>query len=191
MDFIKQLFNNGSLSYEDFTKAVDAHNALPENKEKQIKVGNIGNGDYVAKDKFAAKEIELTAANTKIGELTTSINKFDGVDVEGLKTEVANAKAKYDTDIQKIKYDSALDVALVSSKTRNPKALKGLLDLEKIKFEGDKLIGFDEQLEAIKKSDAYLFGDDPTDGGIEHGREAGGLDDATVRAAFGLSAEKK
>ncbi len=191
MDFLKHLFANGALSYDEFVKAVDAHNALAENKDKQIKIGNIGNGEYVAKDKFAAKEAELAAANTKFDNLSASVKKFDGVDIDALKTEVATAKTKYETDIAKIKYDSALDVALVSSKTKNPKALKGLLDLEKIKLDGDKLTGFDEQLETIKKSDAYLFGDDPTDGGIEHGKDTGGLNDAAIRAAFGLPAETK
>ena len=58
------------------------------------------------------------------------------------------------------------------------------LDLDKIKLDGDKLLGFDDQIEALKKSDAYLFEiDNAINNGVENNgvnprkNEGGNLDD--------------
>lgn len=111
---------------------------------------------YVDKDTHQTKLTELQTANATIKTLQTTVKNFDGVDVEQLKTDAKNWETKYNTDIANIKRDSAIDMAIMQAKGRNPKAIKALLDMEKIKLKEDgTLEGFD--LEALKKSDAYLF----------------------------------
>jgi len=34
-----------------------------------------------------------------------------------------------------------------------------LLDMEKVKLDGEQLLGLDDQLKALQQSDPYLFGD--------------------------------
>lgn len=172
MDFLKALFGDSALTYDQLASAIQEHNGKAENKDKQIKIGNIGDGGYVSSDKFKAKEAELTSANTTIKNLQGEIKKWDGVDVDKLKTAAADWETKYNQDTAKIRTDSAVEIALMKAKAKNPKAARALLDESKIKLDGDKVLGLDDQLEALKKSDAYLFdaeapaATDPTAGGF-------------------------
>lgn len=172
MDFLKVLFGDSALTYDQLASAIQTHNGKAENKDKQIKIGNIGDGSYVSFDKFKAKEAELTTANTTIKNLQGEIKKWDGVDVDKLKTAAADWETKYNQDTAKIRTDSAVEIALMRAKAKNPKAARALLDEAKIKLDGDKVLGLDDQLEALKKSDAYLFdaegpaGTDPAAGGF-------------------------
>lgn len=159
------------------------------------------NGKDIESHKAAttAKETELATANQIIKDLQDTVKKFDGVDVAALNQQISELQAKYDTDISAAKLGSALDLALVSGKAKNPKLVKAALDMEKIKLDGDKVLGLDEQLESIRKSDPYLFDDvkpGPTlNSGLEHGDplDGGGVDKfiAAATAAAGVSAEQK
>jgi len=55
--------------------------------------------------------------------------------------------------------DFAIEKALAAAKAKNPKAVKALLDMEKVKLDGEQLLGLDDQLKAIQQSDPYLFGE--------------------------------
>ena len=75
-------------------------------------------------------------------------------DYEAKKKEIEdNSKI----ELEAVKKDSKIEIALINAGARNIKSVKANLDLDKVKLDGDKLFGFDEQLEALKKSDAYLF----------------------------------
>lgn len=111
-------------------------------------------------ERSTAKDGELTKANETIQGLQETVKKFDGVNPEQLKKDLADLQKKYDADISQAKLDSALELALVQSKARNTKAVRALLKAETIKLDGDKLLGLDEQLTALKKDAAYLFEDD-------------------------------
>lgn len=88
--------------------------------------------------------------------------------------ETYNDKAKYDSDIAAMKLDSAIDAAITAAKGKNARAIKALITPGSVKLDKDgKLEGFDDQLKAIRESDAYLFdkvetrqrGGDPDHGG--------------------------
>lgn len=110
-----------------------------------------------AKGDLADKTSALEAANKTIADLQAAVKKFDGVDIDGLNEQISSLKSKYDKDTSELKLSSALDIALVSAKAKNPKMLKAALDMSKIKLDGDKLTGLDEQIAKIKESDGYLF----------------------------------
>lgn len=109
------------------------------------------------KTSLSAKEAELKTAQKTISDLQETVKKFDGVDVEKLKADLAAAQEKYNNDLSQIKLDNALELALRDAKARNPKAVKALLNADEIKLDGDKLLGLDAQLEAIKKDNDFLF----------------------------------
>lgn len=144
------------------------------------------------KTKISTAETNLTTANSTIKDLKDTVKKFDGVDVEKLKTDVSDWEKKYNKDIAETKFASALEVALSQSGAKSTKALRGLLDMEKIKLDGDKLIGLDEQLTTIKTDNGYLFGTEPNATGLPQGtpsnvdkfvsaaREAAGLPATTT-----------
>ncbi len=105
------------------------------------------------------KKIEDEYNNFKKGSISQA-------DYEAKKKEIEdNSKA----EIEKVRLESKIDLAINNAKAKNVKSVKANLDLEKIKLDGDKLLGFDDQIEALKKSDAYLFDiDNPINKGVEN-----------------------
>lgn len=111
---------------------------------------------YVPKGDYDTKVKELETANGSIKDLTGKLKGFDGVDVKKLQDDVKDWETKYNTDIANVKKTAAVDMAILQAKGKNPKAIKALLDMDKITLKDDgTLDGFD--LEALKKSDGYLF----------------------------------
>lgn len=149
MEKLKALFGSDALTFEQLEEK------LKDNKE--VKLANLASGNYVDKKKFDDKVSELTAANTTIAGLQGTVKKFDGVDIDKLKKDAADWEAKYNTDIEAARIDSLLTEELVSAKARNPRMLKKMLDMSVIKRDGEKLLGVAEQLDSLKKSDAYAF----------------------------------
>lgn len=93
------------------------------------------------------KKVEDEYNNFKKGSISQA-------DYEAKKKEIEeNSKA----EIEKVRLESKIDLAISNAKARNVKSVKANLDLNKIKLDGDKLLGFDDQIEALKTSDAYLF----------------------------------
>ena len=74
MEFLKDIL--GEDLYKQVADAVNAHNGKPENKEKQVKIADLGSGQYVDKGKYdtavAEKENlagQIKTLNTTIGDL--------------------------------------------------------------------------------------------------------------------------
>ena len=87
-------------------------------------------------------------------------------DVEEMKKQIetlqADNKAKdeaHAAEIKQLKVDNALDIALGNAKAKNKIAVKALLkDMDKAELDADGTIkGLAEQIEALQKSDSYLF----------------------------------
>lgn len=145
MEFLKEIL--GEELYAQVAAKLEGN--------KDVKLANLASGDYVSKAKY---ESDMQAKETRIQELTQSVKDFDGVDVKQLQKDVNDWKTKYDHDLEETKRDSAIRLAIAKSGTLSEKALMGLLDKDKIKFDKDgKLTGLDEQIEAIKKEDSFLF----------------------------------
>lgn len=89
--------------------------------------------------------------------------------IEGYKTIEAD-KEKISNELETLKKEAAdkefntvLDNALKEAKSKNNKLVKALLDNEKLTLKDGKLEGLEEQLEAIKKENDFLF-DKPVTG---------------------------
>lgn len=104
-----------------------------------------------------AEGAKLQAANTTILQLQETIKKYDGVDVEKLQNDLKKTKETYETEINKLQLNYALEKALTKNKARSAKAVMAFLDMSKIKLDGETLIGLDDQLKTIKESEPYLF----------------------------------
>jgi hypothetical protein len=190
MEKLKALFGSEALTWEQLEEK------LKDNKE--VKLANLAAGSHIDKRKHDNVVSELNAANETIKGLRETVAKFDGVDIEKLKKDASNWETKYNTDIAAVKLDSAVNMALVEAKARNPKLAKAALDMSVIKMDGENLLGLSEQLENLKKSDAYLFEEEPAkadDKGGAHvfatggGHSGNGNTDAfmnAVRTAAGL-----
>lgn len=135
------------------------------------------NSQDIGKAKGDSEKIQkdLDAANAEVESLKGQISDRDKQletlknstgDVEGMKQQIAKLqadnKAKDDAhaaEIKQLKIDAAIDSALTGAKAKNNTAVKALLnDLDKAELADDGTIkGLAEQIEALQKSDAYLF----------------------------------
>lgn len=133
--------------------------ALGLEKETIDKVMDLHQVDVDANKKVLdEKDTAITEKDTKITELTDNIKKFDGVDVDKLKADVTTWENKYKEDTANLKKSNAISLAVAKAKPRNEKALMALLDTEIIKLNDDCTVtGLQEQLDNVKKDNAFLF----------------------------------
>lgn len=122
---------------------------------------------FIPKARFdevnTAKNTAEALLKERDGQLETLKNSTG--DVESLKQQIATLqadnKAKDDAhaaEIKQLKIDSALESAITAAKGKNAKAIKALLNLENAELNDDGTIkGLAEQMEALQKSDDYLF----------------------------------
>lgn len=150
---IKELLEKlgkGEMTHEEFSKAVEeqTQNMVPRDRlnEKIAEVKQLKK-DVETRDN-QLEEIGKKAKGNE--ELETTITQ--------LKQENQTAKDAYEKEIAGLKFNSALEQSLLTSKARNTATVKALLDMDTIKLNDDgSLMGLSEQLEKIQASDAYLF----------------------------------
>jgi len=118
------------------------------------------------KSELDAKAGEIEQLNNQLAEAGKAIEGFKEMDIDGIKkaaeewkSKAEQAKLEADQKVQELKLEHALKDALVAAKAKNPKVVKALLEMDKIKFseDGEQLEGLEEQLAAIKEENDYLF----------------------------------
>jgi len=95
--------------------------------------------------------------------------------IADLQKQNAEQQKTHEAELAQLKLDSAVEAALAGAKARNGKAVKAMLDMSKVKLgEDGKLAGLDEQIEALKKSDGYMFAEaGPVFRGFQPGSSSG------------------
>jgi DNA repair exonuclease SbcCD ATPase subunit len=123
---------------------------------------------FIPKDKYneaaeAKKKLEadLAARDTQLEELKKAAGTSEELkaQIEQLQAENQKAAEEWQAKMAQMQLDFAIDKALTAAKAKNAKAVKALLDMDKVKLDGNQLLGLDDQLKAIKESDPYLFGE--------------------------------
>ncbi|MFP3322075.1 phage scaffolding protein [Planococcus sp. SIMBA_160] len=142
--------------------------------DKKIAVVSDGNWfpkdkfDEVNKDKKALKD-QLDDRDKQLKDLGDKASGNDELTKEINRLKELNSETvdKYEKQIAQQAFDAKLADALRNAKARNVKSVTANLDLSTIKLDGDKLLGLDDQLSALKESDAYLFAEDETPAGLK------------------------
>ncbi|HCJ4349404.1 TPA: phage scaffolding protein [Listeria innocua] len=118
------------------------------------------------KDKVTSAEAERDGLKSQLAQRDDDIEalKTDSGTSKSLKTQLETLQDNYETlkkdseaKLVETRKGAALDLALANAKARNPKAVKALLDNDKLELTDEGLKGLDEQLGALQESDAYLF----------------------------------
>lgn len=89
MDFLKELFESGALTWEQFTQAVS---------EKGYKLADLSTGNYVAKKKY---EDEVGAKETSISDLQEQLKSRDK-DLKDLKSQLSDGSKDNETKISEL-----------------------------------------------------------------------------------------
>lgn len=160
MEFLKALFGEKALTYDELVQAINAHNGNEANKGNQLKIGNLGSGEYVSKAKHDAlqalldgKETELTTANGLIAELQKGTKGNE--ELQGKIAQYETTVSQLQAQIAETKIKSALKVALLSEKALDIDYLTYKVN-EKMKEQG-KSLELDDN-ENIKGWDDVLSG---------------------------------
>ena len=69
-----------------------------------------------------------------------------------------SAAKELEEKLKKQAFDFKLETAVQKSGAKNAKAVKAMLNMEKISLDGEYLLWFDDQLKTLQESDDYLFG---------------------------------
>ena len=144
---IKNILGEGAAD-EVVTKLLDALHAEIEPHKTAAKS---------AQDALAAKVAEIDELSKK----TT--------DADELKKQLNDLKAKYEAEtreaaekLAQIEFDGAVKDVLTKHGARSEKAVRAMLDLDALKISKNRREDIDKAMAELKKSDAYLFGAEPT-----------------------------
>ena len=169
MEFLKAIFQDKAMTFDELVQAINAHNGSEANKDNQIKIGNLGGGEYVGKGKYDAlndlltgKQTELDTANNLIKELKKGTEGDEDLQgkITGYETQVAQLQAQ----LQETKIKAAVKVALLSEKAKNVGYLAYLIE-ESMKADGKKLEldendnikGWDGIISGLKTKEPDMF----------------------------------
>jgi hypothetical protein len=155
MDFLKEIL--GEELFAKFAEKVNAFNGNEANKDKQIKIANLGTGEYIGKGKYDAlqalldgKTNELETANNLIADLKKS-NKNDG-ELQTKITTYEGQVQELQTQLEQTKLDNAIQIALLEAKVTDVDYMtfklkeKGEVKLD----ENGKIKGWEETLKSLQ-----------------------------------------
>lgn len=121
------------------------------------------NGSDIEKTK-ARLEAERDNYKEQLETAQNALKEFDGIDVkelqgkiETLNSDLKNKETEYQSKIADMEFSAVLDSAISSSKARNAKAVKALLDIDKLKTSKNQAEDIKAALDAVKAENDYLF----------------------------------
>lgn len=147
-----------------------------EVKEKvgDVKLIVLDEGKYIPVDKFNAKLEEIKQQKEQLDDYKKQLKdlekkakgneEFEKV-IKELRADNEKKDADYQATIKAQKKDFAIQSAIKEEQGKNVKAIKALLDMDKITVDDSGITGLSDQLKALKESDAYLFGEEKIVGG--------------------------
>lgn len=149
MDFLKEIFGDKAITYDEFSKGVES---------KKIKLADLSGGAYVSKDKLDAKIEELKTVQASLAEKDAALKKWDGVDLEKLKAENEEKTAELNKQLSALKKQNAVETSLLAENIQDLKAIKAYIDFETVKVADDGTVtGLKEQVDKLRTEKAFLF----------------------------------
>ena len=155
MDWLKELLKKAGIEEGKLEGTIaDISKELPKH--------------FIPKDKYneaaeAKKKLEadIDERDKQLEQLKNAAGNSEELkaQIEQLQAENQKAAEEWQAKMAQMQLDFAIEKALAAAKAKNAKAVKALLDMEKVKLDGDKLLGLDDQLKALQQSDSYLFGE--------------------------------
>jgi hypothetical protein len=150
----------------------EIYDKITANKDVNVLVEDPNKPQYVDKMKYDLVNEQLKDAQNTIKTRDTQIKDLEklAADPEKIKTleqtikdlqiENKNTADTYEKQLKQKDFEYAIEKAL-GPQVHNVKAVKALLDLEKLTVDKENVIGLKEQLDTLKKSDVYLFKSEP------------------------------
>ncbi|MFY0520912.1 phage scaffolding protein [Lysinibacillus sp. UGB7] len=153
---------------------MDLKELLGEELYKQVseklgenKVAVVSDGNWFPKSKFdevngekKLLEEQLVDRDTQLKELGKNAEATEGLQAEITKLQNENKQAteKHAADVEQLKINSAVDLALSTAKARNLTAAKALLDLDGVVIDKDgNVVGLEDKVKGLVESETTKF----------------------------------
>lgn len=104
------------------------------------------------KSQLDDKTAEVETLTKKVGD-TDKLSK----EIQDLRDANSRAAGEHAAEIASMKKSNAIEAGLRDSKAKNIKAVKALLDMDKITYENGELGGLEDQIKALKESESSKF----------------------------------
>lgn len=134
-------------------------------KNEQLSANVTGLNKQISDYESQIKELKKSSANNK--ELQERLDT--------IQQEAKQQKANFTKQMAAQKKDFAIKSALSKTNAQNADVVAKLLDMDKISLDDNgQLLGFNDQVEALKKDNSFLFKADKPEGETVTGIVAGG-----------------
>ena len=133
MEKLKEIFGGRSLTYEQFQAALEL--------DGTVKLADLSGGGYVDRG--------------KLDRLTAELRRRE----EESERALEELSARYERELTETRLRGAVDMALWEAGAKNPRIARAALDLGALKPGPGGVEGLREQIEALRASDGYLFGE--------------------------------
>lgn len=155
MEWLKKLLeaakiNEGVLDIDGLMAQVNAE--FPKQAVPKETFNAVSNDLKQAKKDIATRDTQLQELKDSAGDIETLKTT-----IETMAQENTKAEAKYQEEIKQIKLNNAIEKALSGAKAKNLRAVKALLDMEKVELDGDNLKGLDDQIAALTTGEDSKF----------------------------------
>lgn len=171
MEFLKDIL--GEELYGQMAAKLEGNDA--------VRLVNAADGSWVAKERYEQERQAGKGYQKQLGELNAALQQAReaaaGNDaLRGRLEQMQKDIAARDEQLRAQRLEYQIKDAVRESRARNADLVARMIDTAKVAESDGRLIGLTEQLEALKKSDAYLFADAPGDsGGVDPHQEPGGM----------------
>ena len=132
------------LTEEQAEKVLSANIEQLKGFIPKARFDEVNNAKKQAEKDLSDRDKQLETLKNSTGDIETLKQT-----IETLQNENKMAADKYNAELAEIKLAGAVDTA----DALNVKAVKALLDMSKIKMDGDVLLGINEQIESLKKAE--------------------------------------
>ena len=136
-------------------------------KEYEEKELIINDGTYIPKSKFDNLNEQKKGLEMKLKETNDKVQELSKVDTDELKKQIENLQKKYEEDTKELndkyearEYDIKINDYAKNLKFSSNSARKSFMNdlkAKELKFEDDKLVGFDDFVNSYKESDPDAF----------------------------------
>ena len=160
MEFLKAIL--GEELYTQIESKINEHNGNESNKDKQIKLGNLGSGEYVSKGKYDGISADLTSKNSELEKANSLIEEMKKAskgneDMQGKITDYETQVANLQKEVAEMKVKTAVEIALHKENAADVDYLTYKLN-EKLSSEGkslelddnDNIKGWNDLLSGLK-----------------------------------------
>lgn len=138
----------------------------PEQADKVLATHTESVKEFVPKSRLNEVISERDNFKTQLNESNAQLDKIKKEagdnealkqQIETFKTEAKTKDEEHQAKLTQLKTDNLLERELIIAGAKNVKAVKALLDMSKVKLDGETLIGLKEQIEAQKTAEDSKF----------------------------------